>query len=273
MKEDKTQVYPNISQSFGIVGIIILSMLVFIPVIIIGDKYIGEDIAFLIYSILTMGVPFLIVKHKKEKKNKLDNKSFDLTFGSYKIVGLIIMTLIAIQIGFIIPIVFSLPTPEFIEKIFMEIAGPNSIFSFISIVIAAPILEELIFRGIILDGLLKKYSPVKSIMISSFLFGIVHLNPWQFIGAMIIGIFSGWIYYKTGKLSLSIIIHMVNNGLAFLGVALTNPEDMINEQLIDTYGGGFPVFIIVTFGAIIIATTGILSLKTNLKSKDTHNKT
>lgn len=45
-------------------------------------------------------------------------------------------------------------------------------------VIAAPVLEELIFRGMMLEGLLKKYSPVTSIIISSILFGVAHLNPW-----------------------------------------------------------------------------------------------
>src|SRR5690606_30966839 len=83
------------------------------------------------------------------------------------------------------------------------------------IVIAAPILEEVIMRGIILDGLLKRYSPVRSILFSSFLFGLLHLNPWQMVSAMVIGIFAGWVYYRTRSLALPILIHATNNLSAF----------------------------------------------------------
>lgn len=265
MTKKHTHTYPSISQSFGIAGIIILSMLIFSPVFVLTGKYFGKEFAFLSYYILTMGVPFLIVNGLRKKKNKIDNKTFDFSFCSTKTILLIILSLIAIQTGFIFPIVGLIPMPEYFQKMFMNLAEQNGIYSFISMVIAAPILEELIFRGIILDGLLKSYSPVKSIIISSLLFGIVHLNPWQFISAMIIGVFSGWIYYKTKKISLSILIHMVNNGLAFFAMASSTPEDMVKKPLTETYGGGLSFFLIVTLSAIFVAIIGILYLKQNLE--------
>ena len=78
----------------------------------------------------------------------------------------------ALLFGVITPIDSLIPMPEILKKALLDLAGQNGIFSFLLIVIAAPILEELLFRGIILDGLLKNYSPLKSILISSFLFGL-----------------------------------------------------------------------------------------------------
>ena len=84
-----------------------------------------------------------------------------------KIMALVSISIIAIQTGITQPIVNSLPMPEFMQKIFLEFANQKGVFSLLAIVIAAPIIEELIFRGIILNGLLQKYSQVKSIILSS----------------------------------------------------------------------------------------------------------
>ena len=118
-------------------------------------------------------------------------------------------------------------------------------------VIAAPILEELIFRGVILDGLLKKYTPAKSILISSLLFGLVHLNPWQFITGLIIGIFSGWVYYRTKSLSLSIIIHASANLSGFLMRYFIDFDSSMDETLLQMYGG-LTNLILAIVGSIII---------------------
>jgi len=60
-------------------------------------------------------------------------------------------------LGVTIPIASSIPMPDFVEKMFMEVFGNMGVWSVFTAVIMAPILEELIFRGVILDGLLKKY--------------------------------------------------------------------------------------------------------------------
>jgi membrane protease YdiL (CAAX protease family) len=92
-----------------------------------------------------------------------------------------------------------------------EINHIEGFSSFIVAVIAAPILEELIYRGIVLEGLLKKYSPIFAILFSAFLFAIAHLNPWQFVVGMVMGIFNGWIYFKVRNLLYPILAHMSCN--------------------------------------------------------------
>ena len=83
-------------------------------------------------------------------------------------------------------------------------------------VIVAPLTEELLFRGVILRGLLLHYSAPKAIIASSLLFGLVHLNPWQAIGAVVLGALFGWWYVRTRSLTLCIFGHAFNNLLAVL---------------------------------------------------------
>lgn len=263
MIEKKEIHYPNVGQSWGIVGIAILSMLLFSPANAILSSIFGKEISFLVYYLLAMGVPFIIAHLIRNKRTGISKYNFSLS--SIKIMVLVSISVIAIQTGIISPIVNSIPMPEFMQKIFLELAGQNGAYSFISIVIAAPIIEELIFRGIILHGLLQRYSPIKSIIISSVLFGIVHLNPWQFVSALIIGIFSGWVYYRTRKLTLSIIIHSTNNLFAFIGMYFMDMETMMNEPLTELYGGLIN-FILITIGAIIVSIIGIFLLKMEFKS-------
>lgn len=83
--------------------------------------------------------------------------------------------------------------------------------AFISIVLVAPFFEEILFRGVILKELAKRYSISKAIIVSSLLFALIHMNPHQGVLAFFSGIVLGVIYYKTKSLVLSIFAHSLNN--------------------------------------------------------------
>ncbi len=249
MTEKEKISYPNVDQSWGILGIMILMSCLFGPVFIFLPDFIGKELSFLLYYLLATGASFLIFHRRRKERTGFNSYNFSLS--TPKIIGLVSIGVIAIQTGLVSPIVNLIPMSESIKQMFLEFSNLKGIFSFIAVVIAAPILEELIFRGIILDGLLRRYSPVKSILLSSVLFGIIHLNPWQFISAMTLGIFSGWVYYRTNKLILSIIIHSANNLFAISGIYFMDSETMPDESL-TSYYGGLTNFILVTAGAIIL---------------------
>jgi uncharacterized protein len=77
--------------------------------------------------------------------------------------------------------------------------------------IAAPFLEEMLFRGIILRSFLLQYSRTASILGSATLFGIAHLNIYQFVTAFIVGIVAGWLYERTRSLWPCILLHASYN--------------------------------------------------------------
>lgn len=175
--------YPNIQESWRVVGTIILFGMLFHPIVKIFETTLGKELVHLISYVLTMGFTIFFIHRKKINREETNN--YDFGIGSIKIALLVCLATVAIKIGITFPIISQIPTPDFIKKILLDYGSETGVYSFISMVIAAPILEELIFRGIILKGLLKNYSPLKSILISSLLFGLIHLNPWQFIGASI----------------------------------------------------------------------------------------
>lgn len=88
---------------------------------------------------------------------------------------------------------------------------------FITVCIFAPVLEEILFRGILLRGMLHQgINPVIAIILSSFLFGLAHMNPWQFLGAGMLGTIFAFIYYRTKSLWMCIFLHSLNNTISFI---------------------------------------------------------
>ena len=146
----------------------------------------------------------------------------------------------------------------------LEILDPFLVFV---TVVAAPVFEELIFRGIILDGFLKRYSPWKSILLSALIFGVAHLNPLQFINAFMLGLLMGWIYWKTRSLLLTMLIHFVNNAAAtFPAYYLSGEGSMVKQWT----GGGVNFAMYYLIGVILFF--GVLFLTwylVNLHSRKT----
>jgi glutamate-5-semialdehyde dehydrogenase len=85
-------------------------------------------------------------------------------------------------------------------------------------VVIAPITEEVIFRGLILRGLLGRWNPWAAIFTSAALFTLMHFNPAQAPIAFALGSVLGWVYVRTRSISLCILAHALNNASAYLPV-------------------------------------------------------
>jgi membrane protease YdiL (CAAX protease family) len=212
--------YPSINQVLRLFGyIILLTILVIIPLEIINDQLfkLNESLIGLIaYSIPLLFASIRYLKRRKSinqdnywiRKEKISLPVFLL------IIGVLLLIIIVLD-----PLENILPVPDWFTELMSKMISKD-IFGFITVAIMAPIFEELICRGIILDGFLKIYSPRKAILWSSLIFGIMHLNPWQFIGAFLGGLYLGWIYHRTQSIIPCIVIHAVNNTIAFLFISL-----------------------------------------------------
>jgi membrane protease YdiL (CAAX protease family) len=141
------------------------------------------------------------------------------------------------------PLYVWLPMPEWIKELF-EAAFKNDAPTFLSAVVAAPLAEEWLCRGVILRGLLTHCSPRKAIVWSAILFGVLHMNPWQAIPAFCMGLAIGWVYRLTRSLWPCIFMHAVNNGLAFLMLQLF-PDAASDATTIDV-AGHYYIWIYVT---------------------------
>lgn len=262
----KIKSYPSVAQSWGIIGIVFVAMLFFAPINYYLNDIIGESKSFLVYYVLAMLIPFSIAHKLKEKEEGLVYYQF--LPKDFLVVIILIIATIAMQWGITGPLANLIPMPDFVRQMFMELAEKmNDGYGLIAVAVMAPLFEELIFRGIILDGLLKRKSVIKAILLSSLLFGIVHMNPWQFVPAFIIGIFSGWIYYRTRNLSYSILIHFVNNFSASIIVYLDPTNEMMNMDLTEMYGGTQNLYLTITTCLVVfVSSVYVLNKKLKLET-------
>lgn len=88
----------------------------------------------------------------------------------------------------------------------------KQIYSTITALIVAPILEELFFRKFLITELLKKYSLPITLVVSSFLFSIIHYEtPVNLLPAFLFALLSGILYFKTKQITYSVLLHFFAN--------------------------------------------------------------
>ena len=143
-----------------------------------------------------------------------------------------------------------IPIPKFYEEM-LNILIWNDIWSFliiiINVVIVAPVIEEMIFRGLLLWGLEEKYkSIILPIILSSLIFTVIHSTPFLFIQIFLIGIILGYLSIKFNSILPGIILHSVNN---FSTLLLLN----LNKNNFDFYlKNDFVSWKVVMIGGILI---------------------
>lgn len=76
----------------------------------------------------------------------------------------------------------------------------------------APVVEEMLFRGILLRSFLSQYSRGIAIAYSALYFGVAHLNIYQFCLAFLLGLLLGWLFERSRSLVPCIALHMAVNG-------------------------------------------------------------
>ncbi|SFB15327.1 CPBP family intramembrane glutamic endopeptidase [Clostridium frigidicarnis] len=91
----------------------------------------------------------------------------------------------------------------------------DTVFMMFTVIVIAPIKEEFLMRGIICNGLSKRYSNKVAILVSAFMFALIHLNIQQGVNAFLLGVILGYAYLKTKSLYLTIFLHMLNNTIVF----------------------------------------------------------
>ena len=90
----------------------------------------------------------------------------------------------------------------------------NVTLGLFAITILAPLIEELLFRGLLQRSLMQHVPAWAAIALSAFVFAAVHMQPLAMPALMTLGAAFGYIYHKTGSLRMTIILHMINNLLA-----------------------------------------------------------
>ncbi len=139
--------------------------------------------------------------------------------------------------------------PNDMEDVFLNMS--NTQMGALAIGVIGPVVEELIFREAILGYMLKSdVNKWVAIIASALVFGIIHANLAQIPFAIVIGIIFGIIYYKTGNIVITSILHIVNNSFA-VWTMYSMGEDAKDVSLTEWLGGtGIAVGILIPLSVV-----------------------
>ena len=96
----------------------------------------------------------------------------------------------------------------------------SPIVSFLDFCILGPIIEEVLMRGFLLDGLSTNYGKIIALLISAAFFSILHFNIAQIVPSFICGIILGLLYYHTDSIFSCILAHIGYNTISYMVIML-----------------------------------------------------
>lgn len=181
------------------------------------NDYLSTKQIYIALIVAIIFIPLLINDYKKYKKQTNTKINY-----FYLIILGVILSLMYNVFAYYLN--FALKTSLFDNN-------SNVAITLLSTGILGPIIEELMFRGIIYNELKSKYSNMKSILITTIFFAIIHINIIQILYALIIGFILIFVYEKYNNIKAPIILHMASNITTTLFLPL-----LIKNNLIINYG-------------------------------------
>lgn len=208
-------------------------------------------------------IPPLLYASAKSRRNEYFDKGYALDSNNFGARGgfamAVIVSIATLAAAFVCePVSVMLPDmPETLKKSLELLMDGPLWAALLSVSVFAPLFEEWLCRGLVLRGLMKNMNPTGAILVSAAFFAILHMNPWQAIPAFLLGILFGYVYYRTGSLKLTMLMHCVNNTFSLLLSKVPGLEDI--ESFMDilspwAYAGIYVACILMLASAVILIT-------------------
>lgn len=276
MKNDKniSEGVDNISLIYTIFSIIVIAVQLILSV---ASNYLPIEytpnvtaiftFALIVISVDVIGFPLVLGLTKKMPKREIPKEKF----GFFKFIPYMFMTaglmIAGMIIGTLVHNLFTLPFgASNTSGIAQLLIGSSAIPRILVVGILAPIFEELIFRKVLVDRL-SKYGSFIAIVVSGLFFGLFHGNFSQFFFATMIGCLFAFLYLKTGKVYLTIILHMMVN-LTTSGITTTllqkvyekNPSMNTSPDFISAHPDAFIPLALFGFTLLALALIGLIGI-------------
>lgn len=173
-------------------------------------RIISDFVSFELVALLFFGYYFY--RDKSPLRTVVSDRNVDTSFLSVLAIALIFNTfsLTTFWVYLVIEDSFFQLDPFIVEP-----SNETVLFLIVSMVVTTvtgPIAEEFVFRGLLLNRLIKKTNMWAGILISSLAFAAIHMQAEKMLATFIFGILASLIYLKTKNLFIPILIHIVHNG-------------------------------------------------------------
>jgi uncharacterized protein len=128
-------------------------------------------------------------------------------------VGTMALSIIVSQLG---------PSPEGIKDAMKVVQEPRFfLVSLLVLAVLAPVVEELIFRGLLYGWLEGRWGPRMAVAVSTVAFAAAHIEPAHVVLVLPLGLLFGWLRWRTDSILPSLFSHVANNGMAVIAGAMT----------------------------------------------------
>ena len=186
-----------------------------------------------------VGMPILILLVKTVPAVKLEKRPMKAGHFVLAVIMTFAIMYVSNIIGNILTAIIGFMKGGAVENVAIDmISGLNLFWLFVYTVLCAPVMEEYIFRKLIVDRT-ARYGQGVAILLSGFMFGLFHGNLNQFAYAFTLGMFLAFLYVKTGKLKVTIAIHMIVNFMGGVASSLIMKLLDLEEYLRIVESGDF----------------------------------
>lgn len=134
--------------------------------------------------------------------------------------GFIMMLSVVVVIE---PLMQMLPEPP--------IPNGRGIYMLVALIGVAPIFEELLCRGVILELVRRRRGAWVACIVSALIFSAMHIEPQSVLNAFVLGMLLGYIYLRTRSIFAPIILHMLNNALAYMLLIFGLSDNTLSELI------------------------------------------
>lgn len=198
-------------------GTVVIFAVQLIPTMVLkvlGQYWIVDSDVAMMISMLPMylvGMPVLIVLVRTIPGDRVERrhmKAWQFLLAAIMCFALVYITNIA---GLAVTSIIGMLKGGRVQNQIQAVTESVSLWSIaLYMVICAPFMEEYVFRKLIVDRTIR-YGQGTAVLMSGLMFGLFHGNLNQFVYAFALGSFLAFLYVKTGKLKVTIALHMMIN--------------------------------------------------------------
>ena len=163
-----------------------------------------------------------------------------------------------------------IPLPEPLQKISQEFkqlfeeaykllasssSVPELLWVILVIALIPALAEEFLFRGLVQRCFEKGLGPAWAIVLTGIIFGLYHLNPFSFVPLAVIGMYLGFLAYRSNSLWTSVAAHFYNNAIACVATFFHMDEDSLVVGNPEKLSPGFLLAVFWFFGVVFLIAT------------------
>lgn len=180
-----------------------------------------------VLCIIVFGIWYYFGYVKKEKLNgtyiSVMHKMSGLRTWAFVVCSTIAVFFLALLISHLMSALWP-KSREIFNSIMSTALDTDSLYGLLTLMVLAPVAEELAFRGVLLKHSRKAFGMTGCIILSVIMFAVMHMNPLQSIYVLPIAAMLAYLGYKYDSVIPAIIAHMLNNSISVLLPMLLNRE-------------------------------------------------